>query len=226
MTFREDGFQIFKGGLTPPALGLLAGLSQDHEAAARAESKPWADKGRFEEAQLRSVEVFTEPIKAAILANTDCGWNTLTSSIAYPQLTYSFQTNLGGLALGQHVDGAPDGQELGEHKILVGALLSPVVSEADGAFVLWPASHISGRNYLREHLKMPAWNAIRAIPLDKASIRQPFTGDTGDVVLVHPLLQHGTAARSTPGVRRMAFFRLGFVWHPANTPVEKTGFVR
>jgi Phytanoyl-CoA dioxygenase (PhyH) len=228
MTFQRDGFQIFEGGLTSHAVTILTDLSYKHEAAVRASNRPWGEIGRFEEPTLNAIEVFTDPVKESILANTDYGWGRLTSSIAYPQLTYSFQTDEVGLALVQHVDGAADGpEEATECEILAGALLSSVASEADGAFVLWPASHISSRNYLLNHLQMPAWNAIRTIPKD-SSRPQPFVGQIGDVILVHRLLQHGTATRSTPGVRRMAFIRLGFVWPPyaVNTPVGKTGFAR
>jgi hypothetical protein len=227
MTFQRDGFQIIEGGLTAAAVELLSGLSHQHEAAARAENKPWAGKGRFEVAALRTLEIFGEPAKKAILANTDCGWPRLMSSICYPQVTYAFQTDQGGLALLRHVDGSEDGpEEAAEYEILVGVLLSSVVSEAEGAFVLWPGSHLSGREFLRSHPGVPAWNALRMIPRDDPSSPRPFTGHTGDVILGHRLLQHGTAARSAPGVRRMAFFRLGFVWHEVNTPVEKTGLAR
>jgi hypothetical protein len=228
MTFQNDGYQIFDGGLTPPAIALLLDLSQRHEATARASSRPWADRGRVEEPTLAAIEVFTDPVKQAILANTDCAWSKLSSSILYPQLTYSFQTDQSQLALVQHVDGAADDtEEAVEHEILVGALLDSVTSDADGPFVLWPRSHISGRDFLRRNLQMPVWNAIRAIPMDP-SRPQPFLGQAGDVILVHRLLQHGTAARSTPGVRRMAFIRLGLAWppHAVNTPVEKSGFAR
>jgi hypothetical protein len=228
MTFQKDGYQIFADGLTADAFAFLSSLSHQHEATARATNGPWGERARIEEPTMASIEVFTEPVKRAILANTDCGWSELCVSISYPQLTYSFQTGQSQLALLQHVDGAgEETEEAIEHEILVGALLSSVASEADGPFVVWPGSHLSGRDFLWRNRQMPVWNAIRAIPLDP-SRPQPFLGQAGDVILVHRLLQHGTAARSAPGVRRMAFVRLGLAWppHAANTPVEKTGFAR
>jgi hypothetical protein len=228
MTFQKDGYQIFSGGLTADGFAFLSGLSHQHEATARASNGPWGERARVEEPTLASIEVFTGPVKQAILANTDCAWSKLCVSIAYPQLTYSFQTDQSQLALLQHVDGAGEASEEAiEHEILVGALLGSVAGEGDGPFVVWPGSHISGREFLRRNPQMPAWNAIRAIPLDP-SRPQPFLGHAGDVILVHRLLQHGTAARSAPGVRRMAFVRLGLAWppHAVNTPVEKTGFAR
>ena len=228
MTFQRDGFQISEGGLTSEAVAVLTGLSCKHEAAVRASNRPWGEIGRFEEPALNAIEVFTAPVKQAILANTGCKWNKLSPGLPYPQLTYSFQTDQTHLALMQHVDGAPDGLELeeaSEYEILVGGLLSSVAREAEGPFVLWSGSHTSSRNYLRQHLRMPAWDAIRTLPKDSSRPR-PFVGQIGDVILVHRLLQDGTAARSAPGVRRMVFFRLGFVWHAVNTPVEKTGLAR
>jgi hypothetical protein len=226
MTFERGGFQKLESGVTPDALTLLAGLSQKHEAEASANAAPWGQKGRFEEPELRRITVFTDPVEQALLKNSGCARDKLFSSIAWPQMAYSFQTDQNGLALLQHIDGAEDGPKTAaEYEILVGVLLSNVVSMADGAFVLWPGTHYSGREFMKQHPRMPAWNAIREIP--KATSRpKPFLGSVGDVILMHRLVQHGTAARSTPGVRRMAFFRLGFVWHAENTPVEKTGFAR
>jgi hypothetical protein len=98
MTFQRDGFQIFAGGLTCRAVAILTDLSYRHEAAVRASNRPWGEIGRFEEPALDTIEVFTDPVKESILANTDHGWDRLTSSIAYPQLTYSSkQTRLDSL---------------------------------------------------------------------------------------------------------------------------------
>jgi hypothetical protein len=53
-----------------------------------------------------------------------------------------------------------------------------------------------------------------------------FTGNAGDAMICHHLLVHGNAPRRRSGVRRMLFFRPGYMTYDKDALVEETSFVR
>ncbi|MES2683725.1 MAG: hypothetical protein V4650_09430 [Pseudomonadota bacterium] len=111
-----------------------------------------------------------------------------------------------------HVDGAPyPGQlQLTRHAALLGVALTPALDANCGNFVVWPRSH---RRIARALHELPPGSdgvgALRAgWPVLEDETPERLRLAAGDAVLLHALTLHGTACRTRPGTRRMAFFRL------------------
>jgi hypothetical protein len=232
MGFRSDGFIVFENGLTGAGFDELSRLSRLHEAEATPTiaGRSWGECQLDHIEHLPAMDIVTSGLRQAI---EEIGfgkpWPVLALDFARPHLTYSFQTGTGvsGLALNQHTDGLwpPTADHVAQSEFLMGVLLGPVSSFDCGPYVFWPNSHLDAIDHLDRSPESVLADRFRTIP-PGAGRPTPFLGHAGDVIVVHRLLRHGTAARTSPGVRRMAFFRLGHEFLAARARVGDTSFTR
>lgn len=115
-----------------------------------------------------------------------------------------------------HLDGmsapsnfVPNG-ELRSFTALIGVMLNDIPTPDCGNFVVWPGSHLANASYLKEH---GSHTLLERMPAVLLSEPRQICGATGDVVIAHYLLSHGTARNLGPDVRYMVFFRLVHVNH-------------
>ena len=235
MGFRANGFTVFENGLTGAGLDELSRLSRLHEAAATPTiaGRSWGESQLDHIGHLAAMDVVTPAVRQAI-GEIGFGkpWPVLASDFARPHLTYSFQadcsrSDVSGLALNQHTDGLwpPTSDRIALPEFLLGALLEPVSSVDGGPYVFWPKSHLDAIDHLERSPDSVLAHRFPTIP-PGAGMPTPFLGRAGDVIVVHRLMRHGTAVRTSPGVRRMAFFRLGHEFLAAGTRVRDTSIAR
>jgi len=224
MTFRQQGYAVFRNGLGAAALRELQALSDRHEATARPDpGRPWGEHQLLDITVPPPDEVLTAHAKAWIGSlGFAAPWRDLEPDMAHGQLTYSFCSDSpDALALREHTDGLwpPDADQVARNEFLLGALLGDVASLADGPYVCWPGSHLQAIAHLETLWTADVADGFRTLPPGEGT-PTPILGWAGDIVVAHRLLRHGTAPRSRPGVRRMAFFRLGHRMLPAGTRVR------
>jgi hypothetical protein len=230
MGFRSEGFVIFRSGLTDVALQELHRLSRAHEARAMpSDGRSWGECQLTDLRHPRAAEMIKPALKR-VIEGLEFGtpWQVLEGDLAHPQLTYSFQTEaLPGLALREHTDGLwpPTADSVARSEFLLGALLEDVHSRECGPYVYWPKSHQGAIDHLERLPESVLADRFRTIP---AGVGTPaaFLGRAGDVIVAHRLLRHGTAARTSSGVRRMAFFRLGHEYLAVGARVRDTSIAR
>jgi hypothetical protein len=230
MTFRSEGFVVFRNGVTDIGLKELHRLSKAREAEAipTIAGRSWGECQLKYLDDLRAIDIAGSALKRKI---EDIGfakpWQVLASDFAHPHLTYCFQAGARpGLALEQHTDGAPKGADcVAQPELLMGALLEDVPSPECGPYVYWPKSHLHAIDHLERAPESLLVDRVRSIP-PSGGTPSSFLGCAGDVIVAHRLLRHGTASRSSSGVRRMAFFRLGNEFLPVGARVGDTSFAR
>lgn len=230
MTFRSEGFVVFRSGLTDAGLGELHRLSEVHEAQAipTIAGRSWGECQLKYLDHLRAIDIVVPGLEREIAdIGFDKPWRVLASDFAHPHLTYSFQADASSsLALEQHTDGAPKGADrVAQPEFLMGVLLEDVPSADCGPYVYWPRSHVIAVEHLERSPDSLLVDRVRSIPPAEGQ-PTPFLGRAGDVIVAHRLLRHGTAARTASGVRRMAFFRLGNEFLPVGARVGETSFAR
>jgi phytanoyl-CoA dioxygenase PhyH len=153
----------------------------------------------------------------------------------FPQ--YAFAREISGDGgYDRHIDGAGLDREepAGRYEVLIAILLHAVRDADDGAFVVWPGSHrevfdsLSARPH--ERLRTAIHDCVPDLAnRHSAALASPpvaFTGNAGDALICHHLMVHGNASRRRPGVRRMLFFRPGYMAYDKDALVEETSFVR
>jgi hypothetical protein len=229
MGFRSEGFFVFRNGMTKDSLGELQRLSELHEnqATPTIVGRSWGEYLLKDVPKLRTGDVVTPGLKREIEAvGFAKSWSVLAQDFKSPQLTYSFRTKALALALDQHTDGAPKGATcVAQQDFLLGVLLNDVPSTESGPYVYWPRSHLDAIDHLEKSQGSELLHRVRTIP-PAAGPPSPFLGRAGDVIVAHSLLRHGTAWRTSSGVRRMAFFRLGHELLPVGARVCDTSFAR
>lgn len=143
---------------------------------------------------------------------------TMTGSQGNAQINLRFPVERGTLLpIEPHLDGVasrtnkvPAGT-LQSFSMLIGVMMSDMLEPQCGNFTVWPGSHLlnaralkrDGPRSLLDH--MP--NVTLGAPLQ-------ITGRSGDVVLCHYLVSHGTAPNWSSDIRYMVFFRLVRQNHP------------
>ena len=229
MGFRSEGFVVFKDGLTDAGLEELQRLSKVHEGPATPTTagRSWGECQLKYQEYLREMEIVTPALRREIEEiGFSKSWQVLAMDFAHPHLTYSFQTNAPGMALQQHTDGAfKDATCVAQPELLMGILLEDVPSPEAGPYVYWPKSHLGAIEHLQGLPQSVLLDRFRTIPVAQGA-PSPFLGRTGDVIVVHRLLQHGTVTRTASGIRRMVFFRLGNEFLPVGARVADTSFAR
>ncbi|MCF8532020.1 MAG: phytanoyl-CoA dioxygenase family protein [Reyranella sp.] len=230
MGFRSDGFVVFKNGLTDEGFTELLRLSKLYEAEAipTTAGRHWGECLLKRVEHLRAMDIVTSDVRQAI---EDIGfskpWPVLALDFAHPQLTYSFQTDASGLALNQHTDGLwpPSANYVAQCEFLLGVLLEHVPSFECGPYVFWPKSHLDAIDHLEQSPESVLADRFRTIP-PAVGVSASFLGRAGDVIVAHRLLRHGTASRTSAGVRRMVFFRPGQEYLAVGARVCDTSFAR
>ncbi|WP_291990509.1 phytanoyl-CoA dioxygenase family protein [Luteitalea sp.] len=230
MTFRSDGYAVFPAGLTDEALRGLLALSHRHEAASRpGDGRTWGERQLHDVATPAPAEMLTAAARAWIAGlGFAARWRDLEPDMAHPQLTYSFQVaSPVTLALREHTDGLwpRDSDRVARSEFLLGTILEDVPSLAHGPYVCWPGSHREAIDHLDALSADDVADGFRTLP-DGRGRPMPILGRAGDIVVAHRLLRHGTAPRAFPGVRRMAFFRLGHRMLPAGTRVRDSAMTQ
>jgi hypothetical protein len=153
----------------------------------------------------------------------------------FPQYAFAREVSVDG-GYDRHIDGAGlDGEEpAGRYEVLIAILLHAVRDEDDGAFVFWPGSHREVFENLSARPSERLRTAIHDCVPDLASRRSAtlavrpaaFTGNAGDAMICHHLMVHGNAPRRRPGIRRMLYFRPGYLAYDKDALVGETSFVR
>ena len=164
-----------------------------------------------------------------------CGKRTRElGNFEFPQYAFAREVSADG-GYDRHIDGAGLDREepAGRYEVLIAVLLHTVRDENDGAFVFWPGSHREVFENLSARPREPLRTAIHGCVPDLAKrsaalADRPtaFTGNAGDAVICHHLMVHGNAPRRRAGVRRMLFFRPGYLAYDKDALVEETSFVR
>jgi ectoine hydroxylase-related dioxygenase (phytanoyl-CoA dioxygenase family) len=118
---------------------------------------------------------------------------------------------------GPHVDGlAPpeaDGRP-GTFTLLAGVFLTDQTAENMGNLWVWPGSHRSAANYLRERGADALMLSSPYPPVELAEPRQ-VCGRAGDLLLAHYLLGHNIGGNISDTVREVVYFRLRRAGHRA-----------
>lgn len=230
MSFRSDGYAVFPAGLSDEGLQGLLALSRRHEASSRpGDGRTWGERQLHDVATPPPAGMLADRAKAWIAGlEFAAPWRDLEPDMAHPQLTYSFEAaSPGMLALREHTDGLwpPDSDRVARSEFLLGAILEDVPSLAHGAYVCWPGSHREAIEHLEARADDDVADGFRSLPEGRGS-PMPILGRAGDIVVAHRLLRHGTAPRACPGVRRMAFFRLGHRMLPPGTRVRDSAMTQ
>lgn len=120
------------------------------------------------------------------------------------------------IPLEPHLDGmasksnsVPAGQ-LHSFTALIGVMLNDMPYTDAGNFAVWPGSHLLNETYLRQAGPKSLLEGMPDVALGEPV---QITGRTGDVVLSHYLLSHGTASNWSSEIRYMVFFRLTHIDH-------------
>lgn len=217
-----------ENALLPEGKDYLVERSHAEVAKVSYEPRGWGEIYAAPSARLLEEQVFTDEFEEALIGI--CGRSTKQlGNIDCPQHAFCRQVE-GDWGYDTHIDGAAADREEppGQYEVLIALLLSPVRSEADGAFVFWPGSHLEVFANLRSKPRQFLRTAIHDCVPELAAKGAPalksgpaaLTGDVGTALICHRLLVHGTAPRTRPGIRHMAFFR------PAYAPYEKDALVK
>ncbi len=101
-------------------------------------------------------------------------------------------------------NGVPEGR-IQNFTALVGVLLSPLTSDFQGNFTVWPGSHKLYQKYFIENTPEALLKGMPAVDLPA-----PFQvrGEPGDVFLVNYLTGHTAAVNDGPDIRYACFFRI------------------
>jgi hypothetical protein len=110
---------------------------------------------------------------------------------------------------GPHVDGldplGPDGTPQ-TFTLLAGLLLTDQSADDMGNLWVWPGTHLTTANYLRE----AGPDALATAPYPPVALPEPeqVHGRAGDLLLAHYLLAHNIGGNTAPHVRECLYYRL------------------
>ncbi len=230
----KEGFFRIDDALLPEGKDYLVAQSQAELAKVIYEARGWGERYAAPSARLLKKPVFTNEFEAAMTAICGRGTKQL-GNIDCPQYAFCRPVE-GDWGFDTHIDGAAADREVnaGRYEVLIAILLNDVRGEDDGAFVIWPRSHLDVFENLRGRPRQYLRTAIHDCIPDLLSKRapaltappMPFVGSAGTAIICHHLLVHGTAPRRRPGVRHMAFFRPAYAAYEKDALVEATTFAR
>lgn len=116
---------------------------------------------------------------------------------------------------GMHVDGVAcphlDPAELRTFTLLVGVLLSEVISTASGPLRFLPGGHHRMAEWF--HTRWSPGTAEQVPPELAAQAGTPLLGQAGDAIVMHHLVPHAVGTNHTNAPRVMAYFRLKHQHH-------------
>jgi hypothetical protein len=131
----------------------------------------------------------------------------------------------GGVGRNFHIDGGQD-RALGVFNVLLGVALTDVESDTGGGFHVLPSSHRQFADLFRQQ---PMDAAVHWGEVKLEGQRRFLTGarmvvprmKSGDIIVAHSFLAHGTAANTTESRRDMIFQRRDAV--PLRDPATRDG---
>ena len=120
---------------------------------------------------------------------------------------------------GPHLDGmysphngVTKGQ-ISNFTMLLGVMLSDVVTPYAGNLAVWPGTHRLYESYFREH---GPESLLEGMPRVELPQPEQIMGQAGDIVLAHYQIAHGVTPNASPHIRYMIFFRLHHIEHESN----------
>jgi ectoine hydroxylase-related dioxygenase (phytanoyl-CoA dioxygenase family) len=120
-----------------------------------------------------------------------------------------------------HIDGhRPELQRPDSFTMLAGIVLTDETRPGHGNLWIWPGSHLTHQDYLREHgarafLPVSGQPGLLAQPPSYSGEPFPLLAARGDLLLAHYLLGHNIGGNTSDRVRRMLYYRLTCTGHEA-----------
>ena len=222
---RQRGYTVVSGAIDGGMLGAAQdaadALNAGHpEAWERSRNELWREirSSRHPAFQAIATDVL-DPLALEILETAPpLDWVQLASTLP------GFRTK-GGVGRHFHLDGGKD-QALTVFNVLLGVALTPVASDTAGGFHVLPGSH---EKYAREFARQPVdapvhWGQVkldhqRVLLAGARLVVPPLT--TGDIIVTHSFLAHGTSANTSDVRRDMIFQRRAAA--PLGDPATQAG---
>ena len=168
--------------------------------------------------EIKSTPVITD------LINKTSAWTFAESAIGkgkiepikWSQIALRFPSKDPPGELSSHLDGmysphngVPKGKIL-NFTMLVGIYLSAIPSPYCGNLTLWPGTHHIFERYFREQ---GPESILEGMPKVEMPEPEQITVQSGDIVLSHYQVAHGTAPNVSPNIRYAIYFRLNRINH-------------